>query len=129
MITAWDIKRAFDSIPHPFIRLMLQQLGISDATADWFLYFLQHNIVTVKSPLVQAQETHTFAAYPVEFTDSLHTSHLAASFHQKRGIGQGDTPSVIFWVVLYDVFFCMLNVPPTALWLRRRYSQCQNGVD
>ena len=34
LVTAWDIKRAFDSIPHAFIRLALRRLGICDDIAD-----------------------------------------------------------------------------------------------
>ena len=96
LITAWDIKRAFDSIPHPFIRLALLRLGISDLTANWFLYLLQHNIVTVQSPYVLTRQQTTFNADPAVFNDDVHTSATAASFHQERGIGQGDTPSAIF---------------------------------
>ena len=68
----------------------------------------------MQSPLVQAQDTLTFAADPAAFINSLHNSPLAASFHQDRGIGLGDTPSAIFWVVLYDVLLCMLEVPPAT---------------
>ena len=68
----------------------------------------------MQSPLVQAQDTPTFAADPAAFTDAPHKSSLAASFHQDRGIGQDDTPSAIFWVVLYDVLLCMLDVPTPA---------------
>ena len=50
-------------------------------------------------------------ARPAAFTDAPDDSPFAASFHQDRGIGQGDTPSGIFWVVLYDVLLCMLDVP------------------
>ena len=50
LVTAWDIKRAFDSIPHPFIRLALLRLGIGEDVAEWFLQLLRHNIVTVQSP-------------------------------------------------------------------------------
>ena len=50
LVTAWDIKRAFDSIPHPFIRLALLRLGISEDVADWFQHLLSHNIVTHHTP-------------------------------------------------------------------------------
>ena len=75
LVTAWDIKRAFDSIPHPFIRLALQRLGISDITADWFLHLLQHNIVTVQSPLCKLK-----ALPPLPLTQ-LHSLTRRTSHH------------------------------------------------
>ena len=45
------------------------------------------------------------------FADQHSSFSTATSFHQERGIGQGDTPSAIFWVVLYDILLCMLDAP------------------
>lgn len=94
LITAWDIKRAFDSIPHAFIRLALCRLGKCDDIADWFHYMLLHNTVTVQSPHVQRHCTGSFSATPDAFHDTPH-SNVVPSFHQERGIGQVDTPSAI----------------------------------
>ena len=114
LVTAWDIKRAFDSIPHPFIRLALLRLGMDEDVTDWFLQLLSRNIVTVQSPHVQNGAMPAFPANPILFVDSPHSSSTAASFHQERGIGQGDTPSAILWVVLYDILLSMLDTPTTG---------------
>ena len=62
---------------------------------------LAHNIVT-----------GTFPADPASFQVSPHTCDIP-SFHQERGIGQGDTPSAILWIALYDILLCMLSTPLT----------------
>ena len=71
------------------------------------------SIVTVQSPFVQCNALNVFPTDPHCFTDSPHSSPTAASFHQERGIGQGDTPSAILWVALYDILLSMLDTPAT----------------
>ena len=114
LVTAWDIRRAFDSIPHPFIHLALARLGIPPDVADWFLHLLTRNIVTVQSPHAQQQACIPPTTDPAAFIDNPHCSDTTASFHQQQGIGQGDTPSAIFWVALYDILLCMLDVAPST---------------
>ena len=105
---------AFDSIPHPFIRLALLRLGISEDVANWFLHLLCHNTVTVRSPLAMSLPTPATVTDPTAFIDHPSSFGTAASFHQEQGIGQDDTPSAIFWGVLYDILLYMLDTPPTT---------------
>ena len=97
----WDLRRAFDSVPFNFSRLALFRLGVPIEAIEFLVTLMENNSMTVASPFHLANHNENINS----LCGDLH-------FHQERGTGQGDPPSPILWIALFDVLLDMLAAMP-----------------
>ena len=110
LITFWDIRRAFDSIPRNLQRLAWTRLGVPESVAEWFValdegghafvatpYYATNNNLKTSSE-IRRDDSH-FAQPPTAGPNQ----NTPLSFIPERGIGQGESASSLMWVAVYDI--------------------------
>ena len=98
--SSWDMRRAFDSVSKPIIRLAWKRLGVPDDIVDWLVWLDEDSKTVVKS------------SWAVEQWVAKGYERLAAegaSFHPETGVGQGDVFSPHTWVAVFDIVLCALD--------------------
>ena len=108
LITFWDFRRAFDSIPRNLQKLAWVRLGLSVPDAEWFVDLDDNSCSFLITPLFESLAT-------LHSSPALH--HQATHFHQntdlaftaQRGIGQGESASSLVWVAIYDILLDWLT--------------------
>jgi hypothetical protein len=108
-ITFWDIRRAFDSVPKWLQRLAWSRLGLSEDDMEWFLQLDSTGRVYVRTPHQQSHITRT-----TDMATGAMLSPLGHSFHPERGIGQGDTPSTLVFIAVFDILLTLLDSSHTG---------------
>ncbi len=105
-ITFWDIPRAFDSIPKWIQTLSWARLSIEGKDLEWFLKLDAVRHITIRTPY---QQKHVKASngHQVLAGDRMLQDH-ATSFHLDRGIGQGDIPSTLISIAVFDILLLTL---------------------
>ena len=93
----WDFRRAFDSIQFNFTKLALARLGVPLDIIEFLTNMMELNEMAVASPYHMAEHN---------FNSGNECSGL--KFHQERGTGQGDPPSPIIWIAIFDILLDML---------------------
>jgi hypothetical protein len=112
-ITFWDIRRAFDSIPKWIQRLAWARLGISEVDLEWFLGLDSEGHITVRTPFQQKRMKESNGQQVLSGDKMLQTH--ATSFHPDRGIGQGDTPSTLIFIAVFDILLTLLEESGTGV--------------
>ena len=106
LITFWDIRRAFDSIPRNLQRLAWNRLGVPEDLAEWFVSLDDNGMAFVDTPYYAAKKTSKDILYNSDHFQSvdetLHSHPPAQGFQPQRGIGQGESASSLMWVAVYD---------------------------
>jgi hypothetical protein len=110
LVTFWDMKRAFDSIPRNLQRLAWNRLGVPPDVAEWFVALDDGGQAYVETPhfhlhknLRSSQDFLSGASHfpnPLPSSDSTQTD---LGFSPQRGIGQGESASSLMWVAVYDI--------------------------
>ena len=96
LMTSWDIKRAFDSVSKPVIRLALTRLGIPNELADYVVALDQGGETIVRTPYALKQLRD-------------HGRCHSLGFDAERGIGQGDVLSPLIWTAVFDLLLTSLS--------------------
>ena len=110
-LTAWDIRRAFDSVPRNLMRLAWRRLGVDDDTVKWLTALDEDGLTFPLTPFMMGNlQPHSEAALMAGSTHFIAASHLG--FKGIRGIGQGDTMSTVAWIAVFDI---LLDYCSTAL--------------
>ena len=108
-ITFWDIRRAFDSVPKWLQRLAWARLGLAIEDLEWFLRLDATGNIYIRTP--HQQRT-------MSLTSSMDAGVMLAppgnSFHPERGIGQGDTPSTLLFIAVFDILLTLLDASTTG---------------
>ena len=108
LITFWDFKRAFDSIPRNLQKLAWVRLGLSVSDAEWFVELDDNSHSFLITPLFEATaELHSSFSLHRNATHFHKPSDLA--FTAQRGIGQGESASSLVWVAIYDILLDWLT--------------------
>jgi hypothetical protein len=111
-ITFWDIRRAFDSIPKWIQRLAWARLGIEEKDLEWFLGLDTVGHITVRTPH-QQKSMRPSNGHQVLAGGRMLLDH-PTSFHPDRGIGQGDTPSTLIFIAVFDIVLTLLEDSDTG---------------
>lgn len=98
-LTFWDTRRAFESVPKWLKRLAWAILGL-DPTDDleWFLNLDATGRIIIRSPYQQSHMTLT-----TDMSSDAMLEPLRHAFHPDRGIDQGDTPSTLIFIAVFDI--------------------------
>jgi hypothetical protein len=108
-ITFWDIRRAFDSVPKWLQRLAWARLGLSVTDLEWFLNLDERGHIYIRTPHQQACSTLT-----TNMKSGKMLSPPGTAFHPDRGIGQGDTPSTLIFIAVFDILLTLLEESGTG---------------
>ena len=104
--SSWDMKKAFDSISKPIIRLAWLRVGVPADVVEWLMALDADSSTVVRS----AFATQLWDEGGRGNIDPRHT------FNPELGIGQGDVSSPLTWVVVFDILLCGLaRVDPSGL--------------
>jgi len=94
LLTFWDMRRAFDSIPRNLQRLAWIRLGVPDYISEWFVSLDEGGLAFVDTPYFQAHKDLRSASdmrsSPKHFTHNDADSSSKLFFIPQRGIGQGE---------------------------------------
>ena len=99
--SSWDIRKAFDTLSKPIIRLAWLRQGVPAKVVDWLLALDDDASLVVRSDWAQM----VWAEVGI---DGLRQSGNSATFSPDRGTGQGDVSSPATWVVSFDIVLCAL---------------------
>lgn len=110
LITFWDIRRAFDSIPRNLQRLAWHRLGVPTDLAEWFVSLDDNGAAVIDTPYYASHKNlrsslemlHNNATFHPT-TDTETTPPMPKGFTPQRGIGQGESASSLMWVAVYDI--------------------------
>ncbi len=104
-ITFWDIRRAFDSVLKWLQRLAWARLGLPIDDLEWFLRLDDTGRFFICTPY---QQTHI--SQTTDMSSGTILSPAGNSFHQGDigGIGQGDTPSTLVLIAVFDIILSLL---------------------
>jgi hypothetical protein len=106
-ITFWDIRRALDSIPKWIQRLAWARLGIEKKDVEWFLGLDAVGKITIRTPH-QQKSMRPSNGHQVLAGGRMLLDH-PTSFHPDRGIEQGDTPSTLIFIAVFDILLTLLE--------------------
>ena len=109
LVTFWDMKRAFDSIPRNLQRLAWTRLGVPTDVAEWFVSLDDGGLAYIDTPHFQMNKNlHSSQSiltgvqhFPNPSSSPEQPQHLG--FNPQRGIGQGESASSLMWVAVYDI--------------------------
>ena len=120
IITFWDMRRAFDSIPRNLQRLAWQRLGVPSDLSEWFVALDEGGHAYVDTPHYQHNKH-------LKSHDIINKHGTPASIHSldshrdplyfipQRGIGQGESASSLMWVAVYDILLDWIDPTNKAL--------------
>jgi len=122
LLTFWDIRRAFDSIPRSLQRLAWIRLGVPLTTAEWFVALDEGGHAYVTTPFYQthsnlksSREAHSDDTHFAQPHVNPSNPHPPLSFIPHRGIGQGESASSLMWVAVYDILLDWIDPANTTL--------------
>ncbi len=113
-LTMWDIRRAFDSVPKWLQRLSWARLGMHYDDLEWFLNLDSLNHAYIRTSAFEASVQYTAPPTHLAFSSPMLHSPYSTSFHPERGMGQGDTPSTLLFVAVFDIPFTLLDAAKTG---------------
>jgi hypothetical protein len=99
-ITSWDMRRAFDSVERSLLVFAWVRLGVPSSLAEYIVGMEMDGTAVVRTPWAQ------------RFLRNHHWSQEAISalgFQPQRGTGQGDIPSPLLWVGVFDILLTALS--------------------
>lgn len=105
--TFWDIRISSDSVPKWLQRLAWTRLGLSVNDMEWLLWL-------DSTPVKSLYEGHT-SSRTTDMDTGAMLSPFGNSFHPVRGIGQGDTPSTLVFIVVFDILLTLLDSSSTGI--------------
>jgi hypothetical protein len=108
-LTMWDIRRAFDSVPKWLQRLSWARLGLDYEDLEWFLNLDSTGQAYIRTPAFEASVSYTDPETHLKTPTPMLSSPHSTSFHPERGIGQGDTPSTLLFVAVFDILLTLLD--------------------
>ena len=109
-LTFWDIRRAFDSVPKWLQRLAWARLGLSPEDLEWFLRLDSSGDIIIRTPYQQQIMARTR-----DMDTGKMLTPSGHSFHPDRGIGQGDTPSTLLFIAVFDILLTLLENSDTGV--------------
>ena len=122
IVTFWDMKRAFDSIPRNLQRLAWNRLGVPPDVAEWFVSLDDGGQAYVETPHYQLNKnlhsSHDFLHGAQHAPNPTHPPDhptLTLGFCPQRGIGQGESASSLMWVAVYDILLDWIEPHNTHL--------------
>ena len=109
IITFWDIKRAFDSIPRNLQKLAWVRLGLSIEDATWFVDLDDGGHSFLITPFFEQSAKIMSSTNLLQNASHFHSSLNDLTFTSQRGIGQGESASSLVWVAVYDILLDLLQ--------------------
>ena len=110
ILTAFDTKKAFDSVNKSLMQAAWIRLGIPPDIAE-YLTFLDNTGSTLGKTVVKSPHAvkmyHKYGLQAVLSDES--SAQQASSFIAQHGIGQGDSISATAWTALFDILLSMLD--------------------
>lgn len=103
-LTFWDIRRAFDSVPKWLQRLAWARLGLDPSDLEWFLQLDATGRIIIRTSYQQQRSSRT-----ADLSSGAMLEPLKHAFHPERGIGQGDTPSTLIFIAVFDILLTLLE--------------------
>ena len=96
LVTFWDIRRAFDSIPRNLQRLAWAKLCVPEDVAEWFVSMDNQGTAYIATPFYSAnkparhgQEKKRTGHHLPPYDQEASPPQSAAGYQPQRGIGQG----------------------------------------
>jgi hypothetical protein len=108
-LTMWDIRRAFDSVPKWLQRLAWARLGMATDDLEWFLRLDATGNIYIRTPEFELNREMTKAEEHLKAQLPMLSSITENQFHPERGIGQGDTPSTLIFIAVFDILLTLLD--------------------
>jgi hypothetical protein len=109
-ITFWDIRRAFDSVPRWLQRLACARLGLSTDDLEWFLSLDSVGRIIIRTPHQQSRSSKT-----KDMSTGAMIEPIGHAFHPAREIGQGDTPSTLIFIAVFDILLTLMDDSNTGI--------------
>lgn len=110
----WDIRRAFDSVPKWLQRLAWARLGLQTQDLEWFLKLDATGNVYIRTPEFESKRRPTCTADHLEKELPMLNMTDSNCFHPERGVGQGDTPSSLIFIAVFDILLTLLDESGTG---------------
>jgi hypothetical protein len=101
LLSSWDLKRAFDSVPKDILVWSWMRLGVPKALSLYLVEMDFHGNTVVKTPL-------TAKINASQGTKGLERQDW--NFSAELGAGQGDIPSPSNWIALFDILLTALRM-------------------
>ncbi len=98
-ISSWDMRRAFDSVGRRFLLWCLVRLKVPRDLAAYMISMDDEGEMFVKCPHNMEIAERGIAALDKE----------GIRLKTMKGVGQGDTPSPLFWVAVLDTLLTALK--------------------
>jgi hypothetical protein len=95
-ISSWDIKRAFDSLGPEIVIKALIRMHVPRVLAEYLVNIDQSGEVYVRTP------------YNSELLEKGLLLSEGKGFKRGKGVGQGDVPSPMLWVAVFDILLTAL---------------------
>ena len=106
----WDIRRAFDSVPKWLQRLAWATLGMATDDLEWFLQLDAVGQIYIRTPEFESNRKATKAIDHLQNQLPMLETSRGNQFHPERGIGQGDTPSTLIFIAVFDILLTLAQV-------------------
>jgi hypothetical protein len=85
-------------------RLAWARLGLDPSDLEWFLNLDATGRIIIRSSYQQDRMSHTR-----DMSTGAMLEPLRHAFHPDRGIGQGDTPSTLIFIAVFDIILTLLD--------------------
>jgi hypothetical protein len=91
------------------------RLGLQHDDLEWFLALDSVGQAYIRTPAFEASVRYTSPATHLASPSPMLHSPNKTSFHPERGIGQGDTPSTLLFVAVFDILLTLLDSANTGI--------------
>ncbi len=109
-----DIRRAFDSVPKWLQRLAWARLGLGIQDLEWFLQLDSTGKIYIRTPKFEEHKKHRSPEEHRNKELSMLETVNTHPFHPERGVGQGDTPSALIFIAVFDILLTLLDKSNTG---------------
>ena len=107
--SSWDVRRAFDRVPKPILRMSWERLGIPPDIAQYLVDFDQQGRTIVKTPYsMEVLRNQGLAGFCTQ------DATKCPCFVAEVGTGQGDVASPFSWIGFYDILLRSLSTVCTT---------------
>lgn len=103
-LTFWDICRTFDSVPKWLQRLAWARLGLDPSDLEWFLKLDKTGRIIIRTP-----DQQTRMSRRTDIATGAMLEPLRYAFHPDKGIEQGDTPSTLIFIAVFDILLSLVD--------------------
>ena len=129
LLTSYDTSKAFDSVDKCFMTAAWIRLGVPPDVADYLNELDAGGKTIIKTPHSVSCLRRFGMGSAVTNTGNISSTETCSAFRAINGIGQGDTPSAMGWVAVFDILLVALRKSEGTRFHTRTYVGQLAAVD